>query len=145
MKCLKFWIAVLVAGIVANVLDYIGQGKILGAAYYSKIESMRMDTKPMWYVIGDFVAVFVFAWVLAKVLSVFGSGAKAGAKAGLYLGVLINFPTYHFIFLMFKGYPYRLAWINTIYGIVECVIIGAVLAALMCKGASEETPPVGNA
>ena len=38
---------------------------------------------------------------------------------------------------MFKGYPYRLAWINTIYGIVECVIIGAILGAMLCKGGGE--------
>jgi hypothetical protein len=140
MKNPKFWIAVLVSGIVANVIDFVGQGQVLASAYYSKIESMRMDTKPIWYIIGDFVAVLIFAWVLDRVLTVFGNGWKAGAKAGFYLGVLVNFPSYHFIFLMFKGYPYRLAWINTIYGIVECVIIGALLAALMCKGAAEEAP-----
>jgi len=131
MKSPKFWIAVIVAGIVANVMDFCVQGQLLTSAYYSKIESMRTDTKPMWYIIGDFVAVFVFAWVIKRVASAFPGGAKGGATAGFFLGVLLNFPSYHFIQLMFKGYPYRLAWINTIYGIIGCVIIGAVLGAIM--------------
>jgi hypothetical protein len=140
MKNPRFWIAVIVAGIVANVMDYIVQGQLLTSAFYSKIESMRADTKPVWYIVGDFVAVLVFAWVLVRLASLF-SGAKGCAIAGFYLGVLVNFPTWHFIFLMFKGYAYRLAWINTVYGIIEYIVIGAVLGALMTKKAVAAAPP----
>ena len=131
MKNAKFWIAVLVAGIVGNLLDLYIQGSLMTHAFYSKIESMRNDASPKWYIIGDFVAVFVFAWVLKRVASAFASGAKGGAVAGLYLGIIVEFPTWHFIQIMFKGIPYNLAWINTIYGVVWYVIIGAIGGALM--------------
>jgi hypothetical protein len=32
---------------------------------------------------------------------------------------------------MFKGYPYSLTWVSTIYGILWYVIVGAILAAVM--------------
>jgi hypothetical protein len=129
----KCWLAVLVACIVGNALDFVVQGKWLASAYYTKIESIRADTPVYQFVVAGIVAVLVLAWVLNRLASSFGSGAGGGAVAGFYLGVLVNFPTFHFTFLMFKGYPYRLVWINTIYGVVWYMIIGAVLAAIMRK------------
>ena len=136
MKALKCLVAVIVAGVVGNTLDYAVQAKWLASAYYSKIESMRMDTPVSQFVFADFVGVFVLAWVLCRLSASFASGAKGGATAGFYLGVLVNFPAYHFIFLTFKGYPYPLVWINTVYGVVWYVIIGAILGAFMCKAAA---------
>jgi hypothetical protein len=134
MKSGKFWIAVLVAGVVANVVDYVGQGMVLTGMYYSKLTDVfRQDMNIGGLVFGDFVAVLVLAWVYDKVASAFGGGVKGGACCGFYLGVLVNFPAYHFINLMFKGYPYSLTWINTIYGIIWYVIVGAILAAVMKK------------
>jgi hypothetical protein len=40
---------------------------------------------------------------------------------------------------MFKDYPYSLAWINTIYGVVWYMIIGAILAAIMHKPLAAQT------
>jgi hypothetical protein len=134
MKSGKFWIAVLVAAVVANIIDVVVQGQLLANMYYSKMADVfRQDTNVGWFVLGDFVAVFVLAWVYDKVWSVFGGGLKGGACCGLYLGILASFPTYHFVHLMFKGYPYGLTWISTIYGILWYVIAGAILAAVMKK------------
>ena len=131
MKSSKFWIAVLVTGIVANVIDYCFYALWMGPRYMATNPTLfRLDTNPVWFIIGDFIGVFVFAWVLDKTLSSFGSGAKAG----VYLGVLVSFPTYIFMHLMFNGYPYALSWISTIYGIVWYVAMGAILAAMMKKG-----------
>lgn len=136
MKNPRFWLAVLVVGIVANALDFVVQGKLLTDAFYSKIDTMRQDTNPAWFIFGDFVAVTVLAWVYQRVASVFGPGAKGGAAAGFSLGVLVNFPTWHFIGLMFKGVPYALVWTNTLFGIVWYVIAGALLGAMLSKPAA---------
>lgn len=135
MKSSRFWIAVLVVGVVLNIIDFIVQGKVLTSMYYSKMTGvMNQDTPALWFVFGDFVAVLVLAWVYVKVASAFGSGLQAGAICGFYLGVLVNFPTFHFIHLMFKNYAYSLTWVNTIYGILWYVLAGAVLAAILKKG-----------
>jgi len=134
MKSSKFWIAVLVTGVVANVMDYCFYMFWMGPTYMATNPLFRQDTNPVWFVVGDFIAVFVLAWVLDKVSSSFGSTPGAGAKAGLYLGVLVNFPTYIFMHLMFNGYPYGLSWISTFYGIVWYVVMGAILATMTKKG-----------
>jgi hypothetical protein len=137
MKSNKFWVAVLVTGIVANVIDFCFYALWMGPTYMASNPTLfRQDTNPAWFVVGDFIAVFVLAWVLDKVSSSFGSTPADGAKAGLYLGVLVNFPTYIFMHLMFNGYSYGLSWISTIYGIVWYVAMGALLAALMKKGST---------
>jgi phosphoglycerol transferase MdoB-like AlkP superfamily enzyme len=135
MKNLKCLLAVIVAGIVANALDFYVQGKLLTDAYYSKMESMKHDTPVYWFVILDFIAVLVFACVYKRVASVFAEGAKGGASAGFLFGVLVCFPGYLFMFLMTKGYPQSLAWISMGYGIVWYVIVGAIIGALRTKPA----------
>ena len=135
MKSSKFWIAVLVTGIVANVIDYCFYSLWMGPTYMMANPVLfRQDTNPVWYVVGDFISVFIFAWVLDKVSSSFGAKPADGAKAGLYLGILVCFPMYIFMHLMFNGYSYGLSWISTIYGILWYVVMGAILAALMKKG-----------
>ncbi len=133
----KFWIAVLVGGIVANILDFIFQGQLFASMFYSNMtDVMRQDTSVVWFIVGDFVSVLVLAWVYNKVGAVFGGGVKGGATCGFYLGVLTSFPTYHFLNLMFKNYSYGLTWVNTIYGILWYVVIGAILAMMMKKEAT---------
>lgn len=134
MKSGKFWLAVLVGGVVANILDWAVYTQWLGPTYMAANPAVfRQDTNPMFYVFGDFVMVFVFAWVLDKVGSAFGSTPKAGMMAGLYLGILVNFPMNIFLHLMFNGYPYSLSWIGTIYGIIWYMIVGYVIAMVMKK------------
>ena len=132
----KCWLAVLVAGIVGNALDFVVQGKLLTDSYYAKIDSLKHDTAVGYFVLGDFVAAAVLAWAFCRLAAAIGEGVKGGAVAGFTLGVLVSFPTYHFIFLTTKGYPYPLAWINTIYGILWYVVAGAIIGAIMKKPAA---------
>jgi hypothetical protein len=125
MKNPKLWLAILVAGIVGNILDTVVQGHLL-ASSYAGIESMRHDTPIKYFIIGDFVGVAVLAWVMQLTVPALGMGARAG----FVLGVFANFPTWHFIQLMFKGYPYSMAWLNTIYGIIWYIIIAAIIGAI---------------
>ena len=135
MKTGKFWLAVLAAGVVMNIIDWAVYTLWLCPTYMMGNPSLfRQDTNVAWYVIGDFVAVFVFAWVFDKVSASFGSTPKDGAMAGMYLGVLVSFPTYIFMHLMFNGYPYSLSWISTAYGIVWYMVVGYIVAMVMKKG-----------
>jgi hypothetical protein len=137
MKSSKFWIAVAAAGIAMVVLDYVIQGMIMEKMYYSKhLDLFNAMTNPMWYIVGDFVAVLVLAWVYDKVSSSFAAGWKGGAMYGLYAGILVNFPAWIFVHLSIKGFSYRFAWFSTIYGVAWAVIAGAIFVALYRKGTS---------
>lgn len=136
MKSGRFWLAVLVGGVVANILDALVWGLWLQPAYMQNTVLFREDVNMVWYIIGDFIAVFVFAWVYDKVAGSFGTTVKDGATAGLYLGILMSFPTFIFMHLMIKDFTYGFSWILTIYGIIWYVILGAVVAAVMKKQAA---------
>jgi hypothetical protein len=141
MKGSKFWLAVLVGGIVVNVLDFLVQGLWLSSAYYNqRPDIFNIGVNVANFIFGDFVAVFVLAWVYDRVAGSFPSGPKGGMTFGLYAGVLLNFPTWIFIHLMIKNFPYELSWINTIYGIIWTVVAGSVLGWFMKK--SESAPAV---
>jgi D-alanyl-lipoteichoic acid acyltransferase DltB (MBOAT superfamily) len=82
------------------------------------------------------VAALVFVWVYDRVYGSFGGGWKGGATYGLFAGILVNFPTWLFMNLVLEGFPYGLAWIWTIVGVVYGVILGAVAGALYKKEAA---------
>lgn len=137
MKRMSFWLAVVVAGVVMNILDYVLQGVWLTNVYYSKMTDLfNLAVNPAWYVILDFVSVFIFAWVYDRVYGSFAGGPKGGALYGLYAGILVNFPTWIAVHLFIKGYAYDLAWVSTVYGIVWGVVAGAVVGAIFKKGSA---------
>lgn len=134
MKNPKFWLAVLVAGIVVNILDMIVMGMMV-SPIFEGIESMNPsdESKIIWYVLGDFVAIFVFMLVYDRVYSSFTPGPGGGATFGLYGGLLVGFPTWIFIQMMFKGFPYGLAWGMVFYSLIWGAIAGAVMGAMYKK------------
>jgi len=132
MKNPKFWVAVLVGGVVANLIDMVVMGMML-APMFASIPSMNQDTNVTWYVVGDFVAVFVFTLLYDRVYSSFSGGPKGGATWGAYAGLLVSFPTWIFMHLMFVGFPYGLAWTLTFYGILWGVLVGSVVGAMYKK------------
>jgi hypothetical protein len=137
MNVKKLLLAALVVGVVANVLDYIVHGLILSGPYYSQLTGLfRQDMPRAWAIIGDFVWALVFVWVYNRVYSSFSGGAKGGATYGLYVGILLNFPGNLFMTVMFKDFPYELAWIWVIWGIIAAVINGTVAGAIYKKEAA---------
>jgi hypothetical protein len=134
MKSSKFWIAVLVAGVVINVFDYVLHGIILRDMYTSDPTTFRQMENPTWFVIGDFVAVLVLAWFYDKVYGSFSGGMKGGMVFGIYAGILVGFPGFIFTHLVFNGFTYGMAWTWIITGIIWGGIAGAILGALYKKG-----------
>lgn len=134
MNVKKLLLATLAVGVVWNVLDFLVHGQVLAGVFYSKLPSLfRTEMNPAFFVLGDFVGALVFVWVYDRVYGSFGGGPKGGATYGLYGGILVNFPTWMFMYLVFAGFPYALAWVWTIYGIVAGVIAGAVAGATYKK------------
>lgn len=137
MNVKKLLLAALVVGVVANVLDFIVHGQILSGPYYSQLTGLFRQDMPMaWLIIGDFVWALVFVWVYSRVYSSFSGGAKGGATYGLYAGILLNFPANLFMSVMFVGFPYGLAWIWVVWGIIAAVINGTVAGAIYKKEAA---------
>ena len=133
MNVRKFIVAVLGVGVVMNVFDFVVQGMILQNAVYSKIPLLNQNLPIKWLIIADFVAALVLVWVYVRVSGSFGAGVNGGAQFGFYAGVLVNFPTWIICSLTMNGFPYYLAWVSTVVGIIWCIIAGAVTGALYKK------------
>lgn len=134
MNITKLLVATLGAGVVANVYDFVVHANLLQRAYYSQLTSLfRQDAPMAWIIVGDFVAALVFVWVYDRVYGSFGGGVKGGATFGVYAGVLVNFPMGIFLNLLFVGFPYELAWLWIMTGIIWAVLIGAIVGALYKK------------
>jgi hypothetical protein len=133
MNVKKYLIAALVVGAAMNVVDFVVHGMLMKSYYASMPSLFRQDAPVYWFIIGDFVAAFVFVWVYDRVYASFSGGPKGGATFGLYGGILVNFPTWLFANLTILGFTYGLSWIWTIYGVIWGVIAGAVAGAMYKK------------
>ncbi len=136
MMSKNFWIAVIIGGIVANVMDFVVHGMLFQNMFYSKMEGMRTDASPMWFVILDFVMAAVFVWFYDKVYSSFEGGMSGGMKFGLYYGVALNFPVMFFPYLMYQGMMYGYIWSSIIYGIIWAIVLGLAVGKFYVKESS---------
>jgi hypothetical protein len=135
MNVKKLLLATLVVGIVAIIWDYVVHMQILMGTY-SQMAIFNKDISMLWVIIGDFVWALVFVWVYNRVYGSFSGGPKGGATYGFYAGVLLSFPAMLFNNVLYVDYPYWLAWVQVILGIVYCVIVGAVAGAIYKKEAA---------
>jgi len=130
---LQKWLTIgLVLGVVANVLDFVVQGNLLAGMYAA--HPIFVQNPPIaWLVVGDFVAALVFAWMYLRFTASVPPGPAGGATFGLYAGILVNFPTNVFLYLLIKDFPYYISWVWTLWGITWYVVLGAIAGVMNRK------------
>jgi hypothetical protein len=119
----------IVIGILMNAFDIIVQGVLLAGLYTAPV-FRKPEDEIVYLVLTDFVAAFVFVWLYLKLGSATGPGVAGGATFGFYAGVLYSFPMFYAMHLLFNGYSFELASINTVYQVLVYVIMGATAGAL---------------
>jgi hypothetical protein len=129
----RLLLTALIVGVVVNVYDFVLHNILLTGPVYSHIPILHTAVSVPLLVLGDFVAALVFVWVYQRVRASFGPGAAGGAAFGLYAGILVNFPTWIFCYLLIEGFTYGLAWVWTLAGIGWGVLAGAVTGALASR------------
>jgi hypothetical protein len=124
--------AAVIVGIVMNGFDFLVNGVLLKDMMAGQ-SFMNQDPPIMWLVIGDFVAALVIVTVYDKVRGAFAAGPRGGAIFGLYAGVLVNFPTWILVHLLFQGVSYHTAWHWTLLGIAWGLLAGTTTGAVYGK------------
>ena len=119
----------LVAGVVLNALDFVVQGVLLSHFYVGPSFRDVNDVLPQLVAL-DFVAGAVFVWLYLKLGAATGAGAGGGARFGWYAGMLYSFPMFIAMHLLFNGYSFQLAMINTVYQVAAYVVAGLAVGAL---------------
>jgi hypothetical protein len=110
-----------------DVLNFLIHGVILTSAYQSLSSLWRPDMmSKVWIThLNAAISAFFFAFVFSKGYE--GKGVAEGARYGFYIGfwlsALMAYGTY-----MMIAVPYSLAVQWFIYGVVEYIVAGIVLA-----------------
>jgi len=134
----KLWIGFVVVFIVWNLLDLIIHSGILGAAYQSE-EMMRVFRSDMmskmwiFYVVSLFTS-FFFTLIFSKWHK--GKGIVEGVQYGVYMGLLMATPMAYSSYAMYP-IPYSIALQWFIYGMIQYVILGIVVAMVFGKKPAE--------
>lgn len=98
---------------------------LVAGSLYSSIPGMVAAPSKLWETVGDLASALVIVGLYARTRTVFGEHVKGGAVYGVYAGVLANFPTW-LNFTNYFGWPYKSAWIFTIFAIGLFAVAGAV-------------------
>ena len=130
----KVWLGALAVFIVLEILDIIVNGVILKSAW-SGVQGIRPDmASKMWmFHVIDVVAAFFFTFIFSKGFE--KKGIMEGIRYGFYIGVWLSvgmvFGTDGMIRL---GRSLAIQWF--IYGVIEYIIAGIVLAMIFKEKSS---------
>ncbi|HLF55259.1 MAG TPA: hypothetical protein VI942_00295 [Thermoanaerobaculia bacterium] len=121
----------LAAGIVTNIVDFVMHGMLLGKTYQRYTEAFsQTPANPLHFFVVAVAIGVLTAVLFARSRGSWGDGWKGGATFGLYLGLAGFFASFYNP-LVIDGFPYYLAWcwggIHVIDGVVGGAVLGAVV------------------
>jgi len=136
----KVLIGFVVVFVAMEVLSFIVDGLILGATYESLKDVWRPDMESkMWiYHIVMLVGAFFFSFVFSKGYE--GKGIMEGVRYGFYIGVWMSIGMAYGTYAMI-AIPYSLALQWFVYGIIQYMILGVLLALVFKKKPAPEAAP----
>ena len=123
----KVWIGAVAAYVSFAVLDWLVNGVLLQSAYKETASLWRPEGEmKMWI---PFVTNAVFAYFFSFIFSkgYEGKGIAEGIRYGLYIGLMFSIPMAYGSYA-FMPIPYSLALQWFIYGTIEMIIAGVVVA-----------------
>jgi hypothetical protein len=131
----KFWTGFVVVFVAMEIMMFLIHGLILGLAYQATKSVWRPDMMSlMWiYHVLAVIGAFFFTFVFSKGYE--GKGVMEGVRYGLYIGIWMSSGMAYGSYAMIN-IPYSLALQWFIYGIIEYVIYGVLLAYVYGKQAT---------
>ncbi len=137
----KFWLGWISVFVVMSVFEAIVNMVLLASIYQATASLWRPQAEMkiwLFYVVYAFVS-FFFTLIFSKGYE--GKGIVEGIRYGIYMGMLMSVPmAYGTYAAMPIPYPLALQWF--IYGLIEYVLAGIVLALIYGKQA-QVTAAVG--
>ncbi len=134
----KLWIGFIVVYIATVILDLIIHGVLLASVYQS--EALKYLWRPdmnqkMWifYLVYVFTS-FFFVLIFSKWYK--GNGIIEGIQYGVYTGFMMAVPMGYSMYAMFP-FPYSFAYRLFVFGFLEYVILGILLALVFGKRSSQ--------
>jgi hypothetical protein len=119
------------AGIVVNLADFVTHGMIMANTYkkYDQVFTQTQANPAKFFAISIAVGVFV-AILFAKTRSSWAAGVKGGLAFGFWFGMALFFMNFYNP-LVIAGFPYYLGWCWGGIGLIDGLVGGAVLGAIV--------------
>lgn len=123
----KLWMSFIAVFITMEILSFVVNGLILGATYEANKALWRPDMNSlMWiYHVLTLVGSFFFTFIFSKGYE--GKGMMEGVRYGTYIGIWMSIGMAYGTYAMIP-IPYSLALQWFIYGVIQYIIAGVVLA-----------------
>ena len=121
----------ILAGIVTWLADFVMHGVLLGDTYarYSQVFTQTQANPLSFAAVSVALGLFV-AVLFGKTRASWAAGWQGGAAFGVYFGLAVFFGNFYYP-LVIDGFPYYLGWCWGGIGVVDSVLAGAVLGAIV--------------
>jgi hypothetical protein len=123
----KIWLGFIAVFITLQILDGIVNLFILDAAYKSISFLLRPEGEMIYWIVPIVGLFFSFFFTFIYSRGYEGKGILEGARYGLYIGLMVALPMSYGAYAVMP-IPYSLALQWFVYGTIEYVIAGMVLA-----------------
>lgn len=119
------------AGIAMNVADFVMHGMIMSATYmrYTEVFS-QTQANPLWFTLIGVCMGIAAALLFGKTRASWAPGWKGGLVYGFFLGLVGFFPDFYNA-LVIEGFPYYLVWCWGGITMIDSLIAGTVLGAVI--------------
>lgn len=118
------------AGIVTNLADFVQHGMIMANAYKKYPVFTQTAANPAMFAFVSVVVGICIAILFGRTRGSWAAGWKGGMTFGFYFGLAIFFMGFYNP-LVLEGFPYHLAWCWGGIGMIDALIGGAVLGAIV--------------
>ncbi|MCL4819608.1 MAG: hypothetical protein KJ067_10715 [Vicinamibacteria bacterium] len=120
-----------VAGVVTWISDFVLHGQVMAATYRRLPQVYSQEqASPMHFLLVAVTICFMSALLFARTRSHWGAGPKGGLTFGFFLGLVVFFQRFYDP-LVIDGYPYYLAWCQGGIAMIDCLLAGAVIGAIV--------------
>ena len=128
----RFIIASIVLFVAFEILEFIIHSVLLGAQYQKLAHLWRPDMQSMMWIFAILYLIFSFVFTYIFTKGYEAKGIMEGVRFGLIIGLVMN------MFGAFSSYaiypiPFDLCLQWFVYGMIEYVILGVVVAAIYKK------------
>jgi hypothetical protein len=129
------WGRVLTGGVAAGIViffaDFVMHGLIMAETYrrYTGVFT-QTQASPLWFLLIALCIWCASALLFARTRASWEPGARGGLTFGLFLGLAVFFRDFYDA-LVIDGMPYYLVWCWGGISMIDCLLGGAVLGAII--------------
>ena len=129
------WKKIVLGGLAGGVVAWLADGVLHGVVMvktYTRLNQVFTQTEanPLWFLLINVAISVSMAALFARTRSGWAAGVKGGLTFGLFAGALLFFQ-FFFDPLVIDGFPYYLAWCEGGMAMIDALLIGSVLGAVI--------------